>query len=280
MIAIANANGSIIGTYTYDAWGYIYAMHGTSSMPVYDDSDEIVAINPIRYRGYYYDKETGLYYLQSRYYDSETGRFINADKFIITSQGINGYNLFTYCNNNPVNMSDASGYWPQWLINTVKVVNAVINAIKKTNAANAKKSSVSSSINQTSNIPKARSLPKLGRPGSSQTLPNPDGTPKQKRWYGPDGNAERDRDYNHPGNMPFPHDHEWKDGVRQPDHLPPDTSYEFSFEPVLGAGLVVVCAIGIGVIVVDDLTGVGIADDFLLGPLGAGASQGLFMIFG
>ena len=120
VIAIANANGSIIGTYTYDAWGYIYAMHGTSSMPVYDDSDEIVAINPIRYRGYYYDKETGLYYLQSRYYDSETGRFINADKFIITIQGINGYNLFTYCNNNPVNMSDASGYWPQWLINAIK----------------------------------------------------------------------------------------------------------------------------------------------------------------
>ena len=96
MIAIANANGSIIGTYTYDAWGYIYAMHGTSSMPVYDDSDEIVAINPIRYRGYYYDKETGLYYLQSRYYDSETGRFINADNQIFIGHDLTGMNPFRH----------------------------------------------------------------------------------------------------------------------------------------------------------------------------------------
>jgi hypothetical protein len=71
------------------------------------------------------------------------------------------------------------------------------------------------------------------------------GTLKQKRWYSPDGNAEMDRDYNYPGDMPFPHDFEWKDGIRQPGHLPPDPSYEFRWEPVLGVGLVVVCAVGI-----------------------------------
>ena len=99
-------------------------------------------------------------------------------------------------------------------------------------------------------------------------MPNPDGTPKQKRWYGPDGNPKRDRDYNHPGNMPFPHDHEWKNGERGKE------------QPVIGAGLVVICTVGIIAVAADDLTGVGVADDFLFGPLGAGVGEGLIMIFG
>lgn len=80
--------------------------------------------------------------------------------------------------------------------------------------------------------------------------------------------------------MPFPHDLEWRDGVRQPGHLPPDPSYEFSWEPVLGVGLVVVCAVGIIWVTKNDVTGVGVADDFLLGQLGSGVGQGLIMIFG
>ena len=67
--------------------------------------------NPIRYRGYYYDVETGLYYLQSRYYDPQTGRFINADDidFIGADGSFASYNLFSYCSNNPVINSDPSG---------------------------------------------------------------------------------------------------------------------------------------------------------------------------
>lgn len=156
----------------------------------------------------------------------------------------------------------------------------MVNAVKKavTVVANTVKSAVSSA----SNILKAssNSLPKKGEPGSSKTLPNPDGTPKQKRWHGPDGNPERDRDYNHPGNMPFPHDHEWKNGERGKEHLPPDPSYKMSWEPVIGAGLVVICTVGIIAVAADDLTGVGVADDFLFGPLGAGVGEGLIMIFG
>ena len=66
-------------------------------------------INPLRYRGYYYDTETGFYYLQSRYYDPVVSRFINADKYASTGDGLVGYNMFAYCSNNPVNYSDPSG---------------------------------------------------------------------------------------------------------------------------------------------------------------------------
>ena len=65
--------------------------------------------NPIRYRGYYYDTESGLYYLNSRYYDPVTGRFVNADGYVSTGQDITGFNMFAYCGNNPVMYKDDSG---------------------------------------------------------------------------------------------------------------------------------------------------------------------------
>ena len=91
-------------SYEYDSWGNLISMQDTSGI-------NIGTINPIRYRGYYFDEETGLYYLQSRYYDPQVGRFINADGYISTGQGIIGNNMFAYCNNNPVNNSDPLGLW-------------------------------------------------------------------------------------------------------------------------------------------------------------------------
>ena len=268
VVAIADKDGNVLANYAYDSWGKVTEITGNTAL---------AEQNPIRYRSYYFDFETGFYYVSSRYYDPEIGRWINADNAIAGVGGnIRGYNLFAYCMNDPVNMSDHTGHWPQWI---KKAASAVVNAVKKAvTVANTVKSAVSSA----SNILKAssKSLPKKGKPGSSRTLPNPDGTPKQKRWYGPDGNPERDRDYNHPGNMPFPHDHEWKNGERGKEHLPPDPSYKISWEPVIGAGLVVICTVGIIAIAADDLTGVGVADDFLFGPLGAGVGEGLIMIFG
>ena len=72
-------------------------------------------LNPFRYRGYCYDVETGLYYLSSRYYDPVVGRFINTDGIVSGVGGdIKGYNLYAYCMNDPINMSDEDGNWPKW----------------------------------------------------------------------------------------------------------------------------------------------------------------------
>ena len=83
--------------------------------------------NPLRYRGYYYDSETGLYYLNTRYYDPSIGRFINSDGEISEIGGeILGYNTFAYCQNNPVNSDDSNGNWPKWA--TKVLVGAVVIA--------------------------------------------------------------------------------------------------------------------------------------------------------
>ena len=98
VIKILNASGSTVATYSYDAWGKIL-----------DSSGSMADINPIRYRGYYYDTDTQLYYLLSRYYDPQIARFICADEIVSTGQGFNGTNMFAYCGNNPVSRVDSSG---------------------------------------------------------------------------------------------------------------------------------------------------------------------------
>ena len=267
VMAVESATGSSVAQYVYDAWGNIIAMMGT-----------LAELNPLRYRGYVYDQETGFYYLQSRYYDPAIGRFINADNVIsYAGHSLLGCNVFAYCFNNPVNMSDDSAHWPKFSPKTISsAISALVEAVVF--VVITVKSLISSVSRQTASTVNS-GLPRTGEPGSSVILPNPDGTPKQKRWYGPDGYPERDRDYNHAGDMPFPHDHEWKDGKRGKDHLAPDPAYKFSWTPVLGIGLVLVCAIGTTLVAADNITGIGVADDVLLGPLGAGIAEGFIMIF-
>ncbi len=103
IVGIAGAAGNLITSYTYDAWGKVTSVTGSNTA--------IGELNPFRYRSYYYDSDIQLYYLQSRYYDAEIGRFINSDdvKFIDTNESKLSYNLFSYCENNPVNFIDALG---------------------------------------------------------------------------------------------------------------------------------------------------------------------------
>ena len=110
VIALADAStGKLAATYTYDAWGKIVKINGIDPNSVAESS--IAKINPFRYRGYYYDTETGLYYLNSRYYDAETGRFINADSQLNPKDGVLGCNLFAYCGNNPIINHDPNGHF-------------------------------------------------------------------------------------------------------------------------------------------------------------------------
>jgi len=83
-------------------------------------------LNPFRYRGYYYDRVLGLYFLTSRYYDPEIGRFISPDSLeYLNPENVNGLNLYSYCNNDPVNYSDGSGHMPELVQDIVKVLGAV-----------------------------------------------------------------------------------------------------------------------------------------------------------
>ena len=105
IVAILNGSGTTVVSYTYDAWGNPLSTTGTLATT-------LGAANPLRYRGYVYDQETGLYYLQSRYYNPKIGRFINADALVATNQGFVGNNMFAYCNNSPISLEDSSGNRP------------------------------------------------------------------------------------------------------------------------------------------------------------------------
>ena len=99
MVGIADSTGALVVRYSYDAWGKLLSITGSMA-------STLGVQNPLRYRGYVYDQETGLYYLQSRYYNPEIGRFINADALVATGQGLLGNNMFAYCLNNPVSLKD------------------------------------------------------------------------------------------------------------------------------------------------------------------------------
>jgi len=121
VVGIVNQSGNQLVAYTYDAWGNVLTTTGSSA-------GSLGKYNPLRYRGYVYDTETKLYYLQSRYYNPEWGRFINADAFAATGQGLLGNNMFAYCNNNPVNYSDPTGNLP-WHIIIAALAGGSLGAI-------------------------------------------------------------------------------------------------------------------------------------------------------
>ena len=98
-----------IANYEYDPWGKILSIKNAAGQDISSYPDNSANVNPLRYRGYYYDNESGFYYLQSRYYDPTIGRFINADTYASTGQDFIGYNMFAYCGNNPVICCDPSG---------------------------------------------------------------------------------------------------------------------------------------------------------------------------
>ena len=103
IVRICDGNGNTVVQYRYDAWGNVLSVSGSLA-------NTLGQINPFRYRGYYYDTETGFYYLQTRYYDPKVGRFLNADSIIGANDGIViNINLYSYCDNEPVFRLDSDG---------------------------------------------------------------------------------------------------------------------------------------------------------------------------
>ncbi|EYE87143.1 hypothetical protein Q428_14995, partial [Fervidicella metallireducens AeB] len=238
---IRNGQGDIIGlfdntgtqvvSYSYDSWGKLISTTGTLASTVGQK-------NPYRYRGYRFDTETGFYYLQSRYYNPEWGRFINEDAIVGNMGELLSYNMFAYCMNNPINLVDKNGYGPELaLIYTIPGVGEVAagitiiavgtygaykagvwagNQIKKLKQSKEDKKAREEGIPRENHqvVPnkKGGRNPSIGEPNSSSDYLNPDGSVKQRRYYGPDGKPEEDIDYNHPnydGTHKFPHRHIW-----------------------------------------------------------------------
>ena len=111
VIGLYNNKGVKVAAYEYDAWGNILSVIDADGEPI-DEWYHIANANPIRYRGYYYDDDLKLYYLQSRYYDSTVGRFINADTADVLSASpydVTDKNLYAYCDNNPITRADDGG---------------------------------------------------------------------------------------------------------------------------------------------------------------------------
>ena len=129
VVQLRNSSNTVLANYNYDAWGKLLSVTDANGS-VITNTNHFAYLNPIRYRGYFYDTETGLYYCNSRYYDPQTRRFVNAEPNMFdggfdAKAGFLGYNVFCYCANNPVTHKDDSG---QGLILAI-VVGAVVGAV-------------------------------------------------------------------------------------------------------------------------------------------------------
>ena len=115
---VLDASGNTVASYTYNAWGKVLSSSGS-----------MASINPLRYRGYYFDSDTGLYYLKSRYYDPQLARFINADDIVSTGQSFSGCNTFAYCGNNPVIRIDAAGRAFETVLDVISLTFSIADVV-------------------------------------------------------------------------------------------------------------------------------------------------------
>ena len=122
VVKLIDKTGSTVVEYTYDSWGKLLSTSGSLA-------ETFGAEQPFRYRGYVYDEETGFYYLQSRYYNPEVGRFISADVYLSTGQGVIGHNAYAYCGNNPIIRLDSTGNFWDTIFDIVSLCLSVAEVI-------------------------------------------------------------------------------------------------------------------------------------------------------
>jgi RHS repeat-associated protein len=126
IIALIDDAGTQVTSYSYNSWGKLITLSG-------EMAESVGAVNPYRYRGYRYDLETKLYYLQSRYYNPEWCRFINADVIAGQVGELLSHNVFCYVKNNPINLEDSTGFRPQYTLGeeTDEMIEASLEVMVK-----------------------------------------------------------------------------------------------------------------------------------------------------
>ena len=124
VIALYDSAGTVVTEYKYDSWGKLLSTTGSAAAT-------IGLLNPLRYRGYFYDTDLGFYLLETRYYDPETGRFINADG-VLDTRDVSTTNIFSYCANDPVNNVDEDGNLSRIAIGAIAggIVGGIVGGIK------------------------------------------------------------------------------------------------------------------------------------------------------
>lgn len=132
IIGIADSNYNIIANYKYDSFGNIISITDDEGS-IITDNNHIAIINPFRYRSYYYDRETNLYYLNSRYYNPEWGRFVNADNYVVNGSGLIGMNMFAYCGNNSIKNIDVNGNFSVNVSNLIGPIKKVLSIFTSKN---------------------------------------------------------------------------------------------------------------------------------------------------
>ena len=126
IISVRSNTGTLLVQYKYNAYGECTVTYSNSG------DSTTATLNPFRYRGYYFDKDLNLYYVNARYYDSVIGRWISPDEMMSGVNGsLNGFNLYVYCFDNPINMIDSSGNWPKWIEDAVDWIGEQYNTWKE-----------------------------------------------------------------------------------------------------------------------------------------------------
>ena len=173
ILGITDKNANVVAKYTYDAWGKHTAITNGSGTDVSSNASHIANINPLRYRGYYFDTESSFYYLESRYYDPVTGRFINADSIGNTSTVL-GMNLFAYCLNNPVMLIDPDGNIPfSAIVMPSSTPSTTTSPPRRTPTTNTSTDTIVPENNCTA--PKPSPTPQVGPVGPTSQITSPSG---------------------------------------------------------------------------------------------------------
>ena len=275
MIGIMDSSRQVIARYRYDAWGKLISMTDASGAALGENT--IGARNPLRYRGYIYDSETGFYYLQSRYYDPVVHRFINADGYVSTGTGFTGYNMYAYCNNDPVNMVDSEGCdpVPVWAKHII-AGNATESEYKTALSSNANAWAGSARFyvdkaiaiakdrqNQQNNTLLYSEHKKKGTTNQSNRKRHEEGQARKQR----DNRGEKGDARRHPNPNKRPNRQVTNNVAPNPSQKIPWMEEATIGERVFSGAVALGAAATVVYLIANDITGVGAADDGAIAPL-------------